>query len=78
MAQGEVLTFGLVLEKRFDGRLGRAGIGSGFPWTRSEYLLGVFFGNRDAVIHLLCPGAIEGSRRTVKQRQQELGCSGVV
>jgi hypothetical protein len=27
LAQGEVLTFGLVVQKRFDGRLGRAGIG---------------------------------------------------
>jgi len=26
LAQGEVLTFGLVVQKRFDGGLGRAGI----------------------------------------------------
>jgi len=28
----------------------------------------VFFGNRDVVIHLLSPGAIEGSRRRVEER----------
>ena len=58
MAQGNVSGFGLVLQKRFDGHLWRAVGGQGLPWSRSEYVLGVFFGNRDAVIHLLSPGAI--------------------